>query len=277
MTPRRTKARRAKSMAKQADRFALYQQAVQEPEHEVAFLDRIFRRQFARPATILREDFCGAFSVCCHWVRGRPNRQAIGVDLDPKALAWGKQHNLAKLPIAAQERITLLKRDVRRVAGTKADIVAAQNFSFFTFHTRRELCSYFRAAYRNLGPQGMLALDIMGGYETFKEDLRETRRLRNFRYQWEQARFDPISHRGTFNIHFLFPDGSEIPKAFTYHWRLWTIPEIRELLAQAGFPRSDVYWEGTNQKTGKGNGVFRTRQKAPSDPAWIAYIIAIKK
>ena len=58
------------------------------------------------------------------------------------------------------------------------------------------------------------------------------------------------------HIHFSFPDGSKIKKAFTYDWRLWTLPEIRELLLEAGFQRATVYWEGTNEETEEGDGEF---------------------
>ena len=45
------------------------------------------------------------------------------------------------------------------------------------------------------------------------------------------------------HIHFEFTNGSRLKRAFTYEWRLWTLPEIRELLGEAGFSRSTVYWE----------------------------------
>jgi hypothetical protein len=61
-------------------------------------------------------------------------------------------------------------------------------------------------------------------------------------------------------------------RAFRYEWRLWSIPEIRELLQEAGFDRSEVYWEGTDRETGEGNDVFSPREQAPDDPAWICYI-----
>ena len=44
---------------------------------------------------------------------------------------------------------------------------------------------------------------------------------------------NPITHATTCHIHFKFPDGSKLKKAFTYEWRLWTAPEIRELLLVA--------------------------------------------
>ena len=57
------------------------------------------------------------------------------------------------------------------------------------------------------------------------------------------------------NIHFKFPDGSKIKRAFSYTWRLWTAPELRDMLLDAGFRNVTVYWEGEDDN-GEGNGEF---------------------
>jgi len=268
--------RKGKRLAALADKYDLYQRSVQSPENEVSFFDRVFKTYYRRAPLRLREDFCGAAAVCCEWVKDRRDHVAVGVDLDPKPLAWGEKHNLSELEPEERTRVRLLQADARHVARLKVDVIAAQNFSFCIFKTRDELRRYFRAAYRNLGREGVLVLDVLGGYECMKEDTREVRGYRSFRYVWEQERFDPITHACRFHIHFRFPDGSEMKRAFTYDWRLWMMPEVRELLTEAGFRRSDVYWEGTDPKTGRGNDVYRRRQHAESDPAWIAYLVAVK-
>ena len=276
MTQRR-KSTPKRSLASLADRYDLYQKSVQEPEHEVGFFDRVFRKEYERRPSLLREDFCGTAAVSCEWVKSNRSRQAIGVDLDPEPLAWGRNNNLSKLKPEAQERVVFLQQDVRKISSPKADIVAAQNFSFFIFKTRDELRHYFRIARRNLGEQGLLMLDVMGGPEVIEEDHKDVRKINGHcQYVWEQNRFDPITHDSTFYIHFRFKDGSRMRRAFQYHWRLWTIPELRELLAEAGFERSDVYWEGTDSDTEEGDGVYRRRHHAPSDPAWVAYVVGVK-
>lgn len=273
--PTRTK-RNGTRLAALADKYDLYQRSVQSPENEVVFFERTFRTYYKRSPLVLREDFCGAAAVCCEWAKSRDDRRAFGIDLDPTPLKWGEKHNLSKLSADERARVKLVEADARDVLGPKADIVAAQNFSFYFFKTRDELRRYFRAAYKNLGREGILVLDVLGGFECMKEDTEEVRGYRSFKYVWEQARFDPITHACRFHIHFRFPDGSELKRAFTYDWRLWTMPEIRELLAEAGFGASDVYWEGTDPRTGKGNDVYRRRDHADSDPAWIAYLVAVK-
>ena len=263
-------------LATLADKYELYQRSVQSPDCDVSFFTRTFKSYFKRAPLVLREDFCGTAAVCCEWVDSQKDRRALGVDLDPEPLTWGRNHNLARLDPEAQARVQLVEADVREVRGPKADVIAAQNFSFYLFLTREELLGYFRAAYRNMAREGIIVLDMLGGPECMDDDLEEVRRFRSFKYVWEQARFDPITHACQFHIHFRFPDGSEMRRAFSYDWRLWSIPEVRELLTEAGFRSADVYWEGTDARTGKGNDVYRRRKHAESDPAWVAYLVGVK-
>ena len=84
---------------------------------------------------------------------------------------------------------------------------------------------------------------------------KEKTKLDGFTYIWDQAEFEPVTSRIVCHIHFKFPDGSKIKRAFTYDWRLWTLPEFREILTEAGFAKVRVYWEGTDDD-GEGNGEF---------------------
>lgn len=262
------------SLADQADKYKLYQKSVQEPEHEMDFFEQAYKEAFDKEATVLREDFCGTFAVCCEWVK-RDGRTAYGVDLDDEPLNWGRANNLAKLKPQQQERVTLIKDDVRTNSTPKAHILAAQNFSFWYFKTREELVNYFKIAHGNLADDGIMIMDMMGGGDCITDDQNDVRKVGNFKYIWEQATYDPITHDASFYIHFKFKDGSKLKKAFEYHWRFWTIPEVRELLEEAGFSEVHVYWEGTDDE-GEGNGEWSRTTKTTSEPCWIAYIVAIK-
>ena len=263
------------SQAELADKYELYLRSVQCPEAEVPFFDRVYHQAYGRTPRILREDFCGTAAVSCEWARLGPERRAFAVDLDPEPLRWGETHNLAHLPIETRSRVKLIEGDVRRARSPKADVLAAQNFSFFYFKTRPEVVEYFRCVYRHLAARGVVVLDMFGGPDVMREDLRDKRKFKGFKYIWDQHRFDPITHHCTFLIHFRFDDGSELNRAFVYDWRLWSIPEVREMLAEAGFARSDVYWEGTDDNN-EGNGVFSPQVHAESDLAWVAYVVGIK-
>ena len=130
-------------MAEKADKYKCYLKSVQSPEHEVEFFDKAFKDEFHRKPTTLREDFCGTFSVCCEWVKLGRQRTALGVDLDPEPLAWGEKHILSKLQPSQASRVRILEKDVREKKRPAADVLAAQNFSFWLFKTRKELLEYF--------------------------------------------------------------------------------------------------------------------------------------
>jgi SAM-dependent methyltransferase len=259
-------------MASKADVHALYQQAVQCVEAEIDFVDETFTSMRGRKARLLREDFCGTANTACEWVRRRAGNRAIAVDLDPDVLEWGRTHNVANLGAAA-ERITLVQGDVLRVRTEPVDAVLAHNFSYWLLKERRLMRRYFRRVRESLKPGGLFFLDGYGGADAHRE-VRERTKNKRFTYIWEQASFNPINHDMLCHIHFKFPDGSRIQRAFSYSWRLWSLPEIRELLQEAGFSRSTVYWQGTDEESGEGDGVFEPTEKGEADDAWIVYMVA---
>ncbi len=269
--------KKKKTMADKADKYACYQASVQSPEHEIEFFEQAYRDQFGKTPLTLREDFCGTYAICCNWVASNRNRTALGVDLDPEPLAWGKEHNHSKLKQAESQRVRILQQDVRKTNRPQVDILAAQNFSFWIFKTRDEVIEYFKIARSNIAKQGIMIMDMMGGggcYEEGQTDVRTIKKgKKGFKYYWKQDRFNPINADARFYIGFKFADGSRIKKAFEYNWRFWTIPEVREMLAEAGFSDSHVYWE---IEYDDGDSQWEKATQADSDPSWICYIVAVK-
>jgi len=94
-----------------------------------------------------------------------------------------------------------------------------------------------------------------------------------FTYVWEQARFDPIGHAIVNHIHFEFKDGSRLDKAFTYEWRFWSLPDIQELLREAGFSDVRVYWDTSDEVDVER---YRPRARADNQAGWIAYLVAVR-
>jgi SAM-dependent methyltransferase len=262
------------TMAELADKHELYEQSVQNVEEECLFITNTFKQIRGRAAQSFREDFCGTASACCEWVRTGAGRTAIGVDLDPEVLAWGLENRVGRLNDEEQSRMRLIQEDVLRVQTEKVDAVGAFNFSYFIFQRRDTMKEYFKTVYDSLKDDGIFFLDAFGGYEAF-EEMKEKTKYKGFTYVWDQAHYYPVSGEMTCYIHFKFPDGSKMKKAFEYIWRLWTLPEISEMLAETGFKNPTVYWEGTDED-GDGDGVFTPDAKGEADAGWIAYIVAEK-
>lgn len=259
------------------DKYTLYQIAVQEPEADIEFMDEVFEKRFGRRPQRLREDFCAAAFLASEWVRHDEHNRAWGIDLDPEPLQWGREHNVADLSARQARRLTLIEGDVMDVRHDPVDIVAAFNFSYYCLQSRDELVRYFRTTYDNLDDAGMFMLDIYGGPEA-QTLVEETTVHDGFNYVWDQDEFDPINSRMTCYIHFEKRSGKRVLKrAFTYDWRLWTIPELREALADAGFTTTEVYWEGVDEESGEGDGDFVLEESAENTESWIAYVIGIKQ
>jgi len=266
------------STAVSADRHQLYQQSVQDIEAEIDFVEQTWSELRQRSAVFLREDFCGTANTCCEWVRRDDDHNAVGVDLDGEVLEWGRANNLSELSHDQFERIELLQEDVLQARPGLVDIILAMNFSYYLFLTRDDLRDYFVNALDGLVSDGILMLDGYGGYEapmvlTEPRECKDNEQ-RDFTYIWEQAEFNPIDSCMTCHIHFEFPDKSRIDQAFSYHWRLWTLPEIREILYEAGFSQVDIYWEGTDEDRNEGNGIYTPSETGDADPGWVCYIVA---
>lgn len=254
-----------------ADKHRLYEIAVQAPDFEVDLLTSVFKRRVGRRPLSLREDFCGTAYLCAEWVASHPQRTATGIDIDASVLAWGRENHLAPIGDDAK-RVTLIHGDVRDGGGPKHDIIVAFNYACCFFKDRATVRGYFESIIPYLKPDGLFFIDQFGGWEA-QQVQEEERKYKGFRYVWHQAYFNPIDHAMKCHIHFRFPDGSKMEPAFSYDWRLWTLPELRELLEEAGFRHVECLWEEDGDD-GLGNGVFRPRKKVRNDPSYNAYLVA---
>ncbi|MFO0784190.1 MAG: class I SAM-dependent methyltransferase [Phycisphaerales bacterium] len=256
-----------------SDRHELYESSVQDPVAECDFVDRVYKERRGTLPRTLREDFAGTAFASATFVKRRATNRAFAVDLCKTTLAEGKKRHGARLTAAQRNRLQYIHGDVLKVSTPPADVLVAMNFSYYIWKTRADLLRYLRAAHSNVAPGGLMVMDAYGGYESFSEQ-EETRDLDGFSYAWETERYNPITGEVLNHIHFRFPDGTQIKKAFTYDWRLWTLPEITEALVEAGFVNPAVYWEGTDHKTGGGNGIFRKARSGEACAGWIAYVVA---
>ncbi len=142
------------------------------------------------------------------------------------------------------------------------------------------MIEYFKTALSNLADHGIMVIDMMGGAECRTEGLTHKQTIQEgkdgFKYHWKQVSFNPINSDACYSISFSFPDGSRLKDAFVYHWRLWTIPEVREMLIEAGFSMTHVYWAIDEEIDPDCDGAWQRRELAPSDASWTCYLVALK-
>jgi SAM-dependent methyltransferase len=241
---------------------------------ECSMIDFAFRQIRGRKARSLREDFCGTAAAACEWVTLGRSRHAFAIDLDDDVLEWGRRHNVAALKKSERKRVALIQGDVLSAQAPPVDVIVAFNFSYWIFQQRSLLLHYFETVFDALTADGIFFLDAFGGPQAFKV-VKERTAFDDFTYVWHQASYSPVTGRMKTHIHFEFPDGSRLRRAFSYVWRVWTVPEIRDLLEEAGFTHVTVWFE-LRDEDGQGLGEWLPAADGPDDPAWIANITAEK-
>ncbi|MGY8844842.1 MAG: class I SAM-dependent methyltransferase [Gammaproteobacteria bacterium] len=261
------------SMAVKADRYKLYESSVQCAETEVDFVEYEFKKLRGRRPALLREDFCGTAAVCFEWASRGQENTAIGVDIDGEVLNWANENHLPALKATVRSNVKLIRGDVLKVSTPQQDVILAMNFSYWLFKERKLLLAYFRKVRKNLELDGIFFLDCFGGSDAYRE-LKERTKLDGFTYVWDQAAYNPVNSDISCHIHFHFPDKSKLEKAFTYDWRLWTLPEIRELLLDAGFSEVIIYAQAVDPITEEPSQMEPVLNM-DADLGWIAYVGAL--
>ena len=260
------------------DKYELYENSVQNAEYEADLIAKMYRKYFQVEPCILREDFCGSFALCREWLHQgkKVPRIAIGIDHDPKVLAWGEKKHLPELTAEQKKRLQIICGDVRTTRLVHADVCTAFNFSYWIFLQRTTLIQYFRTVRKSLRKRkGIFLLDAYGGTES-EIEKEESRREKGFTFIWEQRKFFPGTREMDCRIHFRLASKKTMRNAFRYYWRLWTPPEITDALIEAGFTEIDWYYEGTNAKTGEGNGRYYLSKDSKGENAetWIGFAVA---
>ena len=259
-------------------RYRLYERAVLSPAFEVAFFDRVFGDAFAGATPFrLREDFCGTGAIARTFAAQSDQHLALGVDLDADVLAFAAAEGAptSGLQWSAQDvRSTNHARDRAFFGPTGPDVISAQNFSWCGLHTRSELLRYFSACHAALGAQGVLVLDCLGGSDRERGGDHDRRDVGACVVTFRQATFDVVTRRAEFHLDFTL-EGHTHHSAFTYDWRLWTIPETRDILLDAGFDDVIVYWEARDA-FGAATSHYAPTTSEPGCKRFVAYLVAIK-
>ena len=254
------------SLASSADKHRLYERSVQDTEASIELIDSIFKRNRNRAPRSLREDFCGTAKLCADWVKAGPRRTAVGLDIDARTLAWAVKNNITPLGTRKMRRVTVIENDVLNYTGKIFDVAVAFNFSYFVFKKRPLLKKYFENVFQSLNNDGLFLLDVYGGPDA-QFVLKEETQHDGFVYIWDQSSFDPVNNHIICHIHYRLEDGSRMRRAFTYDWRLWSIPELRDLLEESGFQKIVVWWDGEDD-------ILRPTTNTRNLVSWVAYLAA---
>ena len=257
---------------KEFEKYFYYANAVQSPEIDISFLNQVFLEIYNSKPLSLKEDFCGTFLLCCEWIKQSSEHKALGVDLNSEPLNYGKEKHLSQLSPLQKKQITIHRNDVlNKIDFHLFDIVLAQNFSYFIFKKRQTLLEYFKNAKKHLNKDGLFIIDAFGGSESTYPNIDETEH-RDFIYQWDQDSFNPITHEAQFYIHFKRKNEETRHKVFAYDWRIWSLPELKDILIDAGFKEVFVYWEQEDKEDGT-PGEYKATTEAENCEAWVAYLV----
>lgn len=246
------------------DRYDLYEAAAQSPEQEAKFL----RAVHGASPRALGEDFCGSGAVCRAWVDLDPSLRAVCVDKDDDALDALR----ARATPEQAARMSVVRADVLH-ATEHVDVLCALNFPVGYWHTRRELVAYLRHARTRLTPGGVFVCDIYGGANAFVCGESDEELRGGVRYTWEQREADPTTGRVVNAMHFTLPDGRELRDAFTYDWRLWSIPELRDAMDEAGFASTEVHDRLGDAVDADGNLHVRPVRGDELDDTFVVYVV----
>ena len=69
--------------------------------------------------------------------------------------------------------------------------------------------------------------------------------------------------------------GLTLRRAFRYDWRMWTLPEIRELLAEAGFRHSRVHLQDWDDDAGEALSTYSPSARFENQSGWLAYVVGL--
>lgn len=256
-------------------KYQLYESSVQCHESDIEFINKEYRKVYKKDPKILREDFGGTGAMACDWVKQSASHISYAVDLDPEPIKYGKENHYKNLNNDQKKQMNYIQGNVLDDFKFKADVIVAFNFSYFIFKKRAQLLAYFKLVRKGLGKDGAFFIDLFGGTEACQELIEETEH-EDHTYFWDCDSYNAITNEVLYYIHFkTHGDGKKYEKVFTYDWRMWGLPELVDILNEAGFSQVITFWEGEDGEGG-GDGEFYHEKKADNCESWVTYVCALK-
>lgn len=254
------------------DKYDLYELCAQAPARDARFLRAIH----AGSPRVLGEDFSGGGAIARQWVALFPGARAVAVDLDPEPLERLKKTKGITI-VCDDVRNAANKADlIADLNFSICELHARRDLVGYLRHARSRLRS--RGAFvcdiyggsdsfytgtikqRKLGPAGE---KITYEWEQRHADPLTARVVNAMHFKVSppkptkpntagRASRPPSKPLQRASRSSSPPPPSANPvetasrpyslrDAFVYHWRLWTVPELREALLEAGFAVTEVY------------------------------------
>lgn len=243
-------------------RFALYERTVLSAAHEAHFLARAFAHAFDddRPLFGLREDFAGTAAVSFAFSRAHPERRALAVDQDARALDHGRRVHAGALSTHVARRVSLVCGDVLAVESGPHDAIHVGNFSIGELDDDAR-ARYLAACHARLGPRGIVVVDVLTGARHFgPAPFVEEGRAGDvgFSFAADAASVvdaDGRARRRTYRLSFTEPSGARHDDAFVYDWQLVTARALVDEARACGFARATA-WRAPLGRDGERRGAL---------------------
>lgn len=261
---------------------------MQSPRHVVSLL----RSVHGNEPTRLREDFCGTAAVSRRFAAEAKSAGhdawAVAIDVDREVVERAAAEAARE---GVSDRVRVLRGDCLDeppVGRERADVIFVGNFSVCYIYDRGALVEYFRQSLARLKAGGsgggggfgggIFACDVYGGASAMRLGSVERRHpspgKEIVRYLWEHEAADPRTGRVRNSISFRVEvDGEivqELPRAFVYEWRLWSLPELRDAMLEGGFAGVEVYSD-VNVAPGQRASVVEDPKELGED--WIVLVV----
>lgn len=261
------------------DKYDLYIESVQDPEGVVRFLDHIYRNKMFHDPYIpfmLREDFAGTGINCHEWLKSNSvpepsHNKAMAVDIDSEPIQkgvdmFGDTYHGNRMYFHCEDSF---------VYDEPADMIICLNSSIFSVHSREELLRYFNDSYRRLDrDDGVFIFEIYGGPFAYMPGKDEVG-FDDFTFVWQQEEVDLLSGHSKNSISFKIPDGDDMERAFTYDHRIWSFPELMDILGETDFRDTEVYLN-TDFESSKEPDSYEPVDKVDVNTSFEAYIVCYK-
>ncbi|KAJ2688219.1 hypothetical protein GGH99_003078 [Coemansia sp. RSA 1285] len=243
----KSKKQRPKTMAELADKYQLYQQAVQHPRKEVRNLDSIYRKLNSRyldsgsrrasSGTGPRKDGCNT-EVKTSRHKDKECEDDTDGEYVGRRQAYSLREDFCGTAVLCMEWVSSSPSATRYAYGVDIDPEVIEYASEHTIgRDSHGLTSDDRIKLVCADVFDVHGDDskIQGRHEAARSGISRVRNIGTFRYYFRQGNFDMLRNTTRFSLSFRMQDGSMLKDCFTYDFRVYSLCELREAMLEAGF------------------------------------------